>query len=65
MRRDSRRASGRLKRLGADDAGQMTVEWALVLALVALPMYFVCATCLKLLVAHFQMITFLETLPFP
>ena len=65
MRRDGCWAWRRLKRLGADDSGQMTVEWALVLALVALPMYFVCATCLKLLVAHFQMIAFLETLPFP
>ena len=64
MRRDGRRALRRPKRLGAD-AGQTTVEWALVLVLVALPMYFVCATCLKLLVAHFQMVTFLETLPFP
>jgi hypothetical protein len=65
MRRDGRRALRRLKRLGADAAGQMTLEWALVLVLVALPMYFVCAICLNLLVAHFQMITFLETLPFP
>ena len=65
MMRDRRRALRRLKRLGADDAGQTTVEWALVLALVALPMYFVCAACLNLLVAHFQMVTFLETLPFP
>ena len=65
MTRDRRRALRRLKRLGADAAGQMTLEWALVLVLVALPMYFVCATCLNLLVAHFQMITFLETLPFP
>ena len=65
MRRDGRRASRRLKRLGADDAGQMTVEWALVLGLVALPMYFICVVCLNLLVAHFEMITFLETLPFP
>ena len=59
------RASWRLKRLGADDAGQITVEWALVLVVVALPMYFICAACLKLLVAHFRMVTFLETLPFP
>ena len=65
MRRAGRRALRILKRLGADSAGQMTLEWALVLVLVALPMYFVCAICLNLLVAHFQMITFLETLPFP
>ena len=55
----------RFRRLHRDAAGQMTVEWALVLAVVALPMYFVCAVCLDLLVAHYQMVTFLETLPFP
>ena len=43
----------------------MTIEWALVLAAVALPMYFVVVLCVNVLVAHFQMVTFLETLPFP
>lgn len=65
MTRPDRPTLRELKRLSADAAGQMTVEWALVLVFVALPMYFVAATCLKLLVAHFQMVTFLETLPFP
>ena len=46
-------------------AGQMTIEWALVMAGVALPMYFVIRTCVDLLVAHFQMVTFMQTLPFP
>ena len=55
----------RLRRALADRRGQMTVEWALVLAAVALPMYFTVVLCLNLLVAHFQMVTFLETLPFP
>ena len=49
----------------ADSAGQVTIEWALVLAAVALPMYFVIVMCLNLLVAHFRMVTFMETLPFP
>jgi ABC-type sulfate transport system permease subunit len=52
-------------RLGGDARGQMTIEWSLVLAAVALPMYFVFALCLRLLVAHFQMVTFMDTLPFP
>ena len=49
----------------SDDAGQATVEWALVLAAVALPMYFIIVVCLNLLVAHYRMVTFMETLPFP
>ena len=65
MMRPDRLTLRLLKRLSADAAGQMTIEWALVLAAVALPMYYVCVTCLKVLVAHFQMIMFLETLPFP
>ena len=48
-----------------DASGEATLEWALVLAAVALPMYFVFRICLNLLVAHYQMVTFMETLPFP
>lgn len=55
----------RLRSAAADRRGQMTIEWALVLAAVALPMYFVVVLCVNVLVAHFQMVTFLETLPFP
>jgi hypothetical protein len=51
--------------LRRDNAGQMTLEWALVLAAFALPMFFVIRVCMNVLVAHFQMVTFLETLPFP
>jgi hypothetical protein len=49
----------------ADERGQMTLEWALVLAAFALPMFFVIRTCMEILVAHYQMVTFLITLPFP
>ena len=57
--------SGVLRRLCQDTRGQITIEWALVLAAVALPFYFVFRICLDLLVAHFQMVTFLQGLPFP
>ncbi len=53
------------KKIFSDDAGQATVEWVLVLAAVALPMYFIIVVCLNLLVAHYRMVTFMETLPFP
>lgn len=49
----------------AAQGGQMTIEWALVLAAVALPMYFVLMMLLDVLVAHYQMVTYLQTLPFP
>jgi len=55
----------RLRRLTRDAGGQMTVEWALVLVAIALPMFVVIRTCLRLLVAHFQMMSGMITLPFP
>ena len=54
-----------VRRLTHDRTGQMTIEWALVLVAVALPFYYVFRLCLELLVAHFQMLTFLQGLPFP
>lgn len=61
----ARQFARRVRAAAGDARGQMTIEWALVLAAVALPMYFVVVLGLNLLVAHFQMVTFLETLPFP
>jgi len=58
-------AARRLRGLTEDAAGQMTVEWALVLVAIALPMFVVIRTCLRLLVAHFQMMSGMITLPFP
>lgn len=52
-------------RLAVEEDGQATIEWALVMAAFALPMYFVLRLCLAVLVAHYQMVTFLETIPFP
>ncbi|OPX24396.1 MAG: hypothetical protein B1H04_02150 [Planctomycetales bacterium 4484_123] len=59
-------AIGRLlRRLGRQEAGQLTLEWAMVLAFIALPMYFVMKVCMRLLVAHYRMVSFMETVPFP
>ena len=52
-------------RLALGEAGQVTIEWALVLAAFALPMYFVLRLCMAVLVAHYQMTSFLVTGPFP
>ena len=43
----------------------MTIEWALVLVAVALPFVVIFRVCLAIIVAHFQMVTFLQSLPFP
>lgn len=54
-----------LRRLAGDERGQATLEWALVLAFVVLPMYFVFKVLMDVLVEHYKMVTFMHTLPFP
>lgn len=56
---------GRLRRFGRDQAGQTTVEWALILAGFGVPMIYAFSVLLSLLAEHYNMVTFLETLPFP
>ena len=52
-------------RLALGEQGQVTIEWALVMAAFALPMYVVLRLCVAVLVAHYQMTSFLVTGPFP
>jgi len=54
-----------IRQLPADQGGQTTVEWALLLAVFVLPMVYVLNLLLGVLVAYYRMVTFLETLPFP
>lgn len=54
-----------IAKLHADQRGQAAVEWVLVLVAFGLPMVVVFAKLLDVLVEHYRMITFLETLPFP
>ncbi len=54
-----------LRRLAGEDAGQMTIEWALVMVVVALPFLVLFRLLVKIIVAHFQMVTFMQSLPFP
>ena len=49
----------------ADQTGQATIEWVLVLVAFVLPMVYVLNLLLSVLVEHYRMVTFLETLPFP
>ncbi|MBS3733918.1 MAG: hypothetical protein KGY99_03220 [Phycisphaerae bacterium] len=45
--------------------GATTVEWALVLAAIGLPLFWVFMMVLDVIAADYRMVTFLETLPFP
>jgi len=60
-----RRLSDKAGRFAADQHGQMTVEWGLLLAVV---FWLVVPTIMYLLAALgelYHMVTFMETLPFP
>ena len=45
--------------------GGTTLEWALLLGVIAIPSYYIIQIALSTLVAHYQMITTLNGLPFP
>ena len=49
----------------ADEAGQTTVEWALIMAGIGLPLAWLFYLCVIGLAEHYRMVTFMETLPFP
>ncbi len=50
-----------------DDAarGATSLEWALLLGVIALPAWFVLDAALDLLVGHYALMTTLNALPFP
>ncbi len=51
--------------LHADESGATTLEWALLLAAVALPSYWTIRMALHLLTDHYRMMTMINSLPFP
>jgi len=55
----------KLGRLARDSAGQTTIEWALLLAVVGIPAITVFGWLLAILSENYRMVTFLELLPFP
>jgi hypothetical protein len=57
-----RRTARRLRR---DESGATTLEWALLLAVVAIPSYWIFKTCLNMLVDYYHMMSMLNSLPFP
>ena len=48
-----------------DESGQTTLEWALLLAAIALPGYFILRLALHTLIAHYELVTAINALPFP
>jgi len=54
-----------LSRWSADQTGQTTIEWALLLAVVGVPAITVFGWLVSILVENYRMVTFLELLPFP
>jgi Flp pilus assembly pilin Flp len=54
-----------LRRLWADERGQTTIEYALLLAVVGLPAVGAFGLMVAILAENYKMVTFLELLPFP
>jgi Flp pilus assembly pilin Flp len=59
------RLASNIQKLSADENGQTTIEWVLLLTVFVLPMVWVLNMLLAVLVEHYRMVTFFETLPFP
>lgn len=51
--------------LARDESAATTLEWALLLAATALPSYYVIRLAMDTLVGHYQMMTAINSLPFP
>ncbi len=54
-----------LRRLWADERGQTTIEYALLIAVIGLPAITMFRMLLAILAENYRMVTFLELLPFP
>jgi len=52
-------------RLLGDEQGATSLEWALLLGAIAIPSYLIIMTLLRTLVGYYQMMTTLNSLPFP
>jgi len=48
-----------------DESGATTLEWALLIAAIAIPSAWIMNFALNLLVMHYRMLTTLNSLPFP
>ena len=53
------------RRLRRDQQGATTLEWTMLLAVIGIPSYWIFKTLLATLLAHFHMMSTLNSLPFP
>ncbi|MBI1373299.1 MAG: hypothetical protein GC159_11265 [Phycisphaera sp.] len=51
--------------LRRDESGATTLEWALLLATIGIPSFYVIRLAMETLVGHYQMMTTVNSLPFP
>lgn len=52
-------------RFHADHRGQTSVEWALIVTFIGLPMFWIFKIAVSIMVEYYHMLMFLESLPFP
>ncbi len=57
--------SSEKRSLLSDQTAATTLEWALLLAAIAIPSYFAIKLSLQLLTDHYRMMTTLNGIPFP
>ena len=61
------RLSGRRlrRRRAGGQAGTTTLEWALLLAAIGIPSFALMMIALNIIVAHYRMLSLINSLPFP
>jgi len=62
---DKNKKSRTLRRMLRETDAATTMEWALLLAAIAIPSYYTIRLALMSIVGHYQMMTALNSLPFP
>ncbi len=55
----------RMRSLWSDESGGSMLEFALLVAAIAIPMYLVFSVALSTMMGHYAMMTFLNGWPFP
>ena len=65
MKEPGDNSTSALRRLADGQDGGTTLEWALLLAAIAIPSYYIIIVALETLVGHYRMMTVLNGLPFP
>ena len=65
MQVDDSRPINPIRPLWVDQRGATSLEWALLLAAIAVPSYWLMTAGIDLMIGYYQMMTTLNALPFP